>query len=94
MRNHPFFSIAFRSQFFLCALAAVMVPTLWVSNLFNYTPFPEMIISNTNWHAHEMFFSFILTLIGGFLLTASSHWTGKTPFKGTPLILLSFFLDY
>ena len=91
MRNHPFFSVGFRSQFLLSAWAAVLIPTFWVSNLFNYTPLPKMIVSNMDWHAHEMFSAFTLTLIGGFLLTASSHWTNKDPFKGVPLIFLTIF---
>ena len=91
INNHPLFSIAFRPMFILCALQAVIIPTFWISIYFNYLSFKGNIFTAASWHAHEMVFGFVLSLIAGFLLTASSHWTNKPAFSGRPLVLLSAF---
>lgn len=82
-----FFSYGFR-PFFLgaAALAGAAVP-VWILILagvmgsnFLYPP--------REWHVHEMLFGFLPAVMTGFLLTAIPNWTGRTPLRGRPLVLL------
>lgn len=41
------------------------------------------------WHAHEMLFGFILTVIVGFLLTAGRNWSKQPTPRGLPLAVLA-----
>lgn len=91
INNHPLFSIAFRPMFILCAIQAVIIPTFWISVYFNILDFKGNIFTASSWHAHEMVFGFVLSLLAGFLLTASANWTNKPAFSGRPLVLLSCF---
>lgn len=67
-----------------CAWAAVSV-ALWVFA-------PGLLrgkLAGVIWHAHEMLWGFIATIAVGFLLTATSNWTGTNPLKGRALGALS-----
>ncbi|MCO4793335.1 MAG: NnrS family protein [Bacteriovoracaceae bacterium] len=88
MKNKiPLLSIGFRPFFLLASLIAVLNPTFWISSFKGYSeisPFGNPLF----WHAHEMIFGFSSALLAGFLLTASSNWTGKEPYKGFTLLFL------
>ena len=83
-----FLSIAFRPFFILAALIATINPALWASNLLKGFDLP-LYVSPLFWHGHEMLFGYTSALVAGFILTASANWTGTTPYKGKPLLLLS-----
>lgn len=79
------FSIGLRPFFFLTALSAVFFPMYLVCVLFNFYPFPGEALDVVSWHAHELLFGMIPSLLAGFLLTASSNWTRTPPMQGAPL---------
>ncbi len=80
-----FLELGFRPLYLAgCFWAAVSV-TLWVFA-------PRILkgqLAGVVWHAHEMLWGFIGTIAVGFLLTASSNWTGINPIKGSALGILS-----
>jgi len=80
-----FLELGFRPLYLAgCAWAAVSV-ALWVFA-------PGLLrgkLAGVIWHAHEMLWGFIATIAVGFLLTATSNWTGTNPLKGRALGALS-----
>jgi uncharacterized protein involved in response to NO len=78
-------SYAFRPFFLLGATFAILMALLWVMAL--HAPMglpPEMLY----WHGHEMLVGFGMAAVAGFLLTAISRWTGRSPLQGSELLLL------
>ncbi|MCE5974336.1 NnrS family protein [Sinirhodobacter sp. WL0062] len=59
------------SLFALAALWAAVAPMVWVLNVGGWPADPVA------WHRHELMFGMGGAAIGGYLLTAASHWTGR-----------------
>ena len=79
-----FFEIGFRPLYLAGSFWALVSILLWVF-------VPEGLVGEINgvlWHAHEMLWGFVVTVAVGFLLTASSSWTGITPLKGRALAVV------
>lgn len=83
-----FFSIGLRPFFLLTAISAIFFPMYLVCVVYNFYPFPGELLDVFRWHGHELLFGMIPSLLAGFLLTASSNWTGTKPLNGLPLALL------
>jgi uncharacterized protein involved in response to NO len=83
-----FLSLGMRPFFFLTALSAIFFPMYLITVLFNGYPFPGEILDVVRWHGHELMFGMVGALLTGFLLTASSNWTGRPPLSGAPLLAL------
>jgi uncharacterized protein involved in response to NO len=83
----PILHYGFRPFFFLGALHAGLAIPLWLVAYFDGAalggPF-----SGLHWHAHEMLFGFLASVIAGFVLTAVPNWTGRLPLSGMPLFAL------
>lgn len=77
--------MAFRPFFLTTALAAIFFPMYLVTTVVNGYPYPGELFDVVSWHGHELLFGLSSSLFAGFLLTASSHWTGKKPMQGFPL---------
>lgn len=84
---HIFWSIGFRPFFFSGALASVFLVLFWAIVFFNET-LPVGYFDPINWHAHEMIYGFVISIVSGFLLTASANWTRTQPLSGNKLKLL------
>ena len=81
------FSYGFRPFFLAAALFAGVAVPIWI---LMFTGFADLSLRYApgNWHAHEMVFGFLPAVITGFILTAISNWTGRTPLRGSYLALL------
>lgn len=79
-------SIGFRPFFFLAACGLVFFPMYLVTIVINGYPYPGGGLGPFVWHGHEIIFGVIPGLLGGFLLTSSTHWTGSAPLKNLPLL--------
>ena len=80
----PFWSVGFRSFFWLGALNAVASMATWVAFL------SGIAIGSQGWpphslHAHEMLHGTVVPAIAGFLLTAVPNWCGTAPLRGAPI---------
>lgn len=75
--------------FFLAAaaFAMAMVPVWVASFVWGGTPSPYF--APMYWHAHEMLFGFVQAVLAGFLLTATSNWTGRETLVGYRLGLVT-----
>ncbi len=89
--SHPLFSAPFRPLFLLASLGAILLPMLYVCYLVSDYTYYGQFFDVHDWHVHEMLFGFTPALLGGFILTAGSHWSGNPMKKGLPLIFLSSF---
>jgi len=74
--SKPIWSVAFRPFFFLAIVIALFPTVLWVLSLTGIHSFQTTPFSPNQWHANEMIFGFLQSVIIGFLLTASPKWTG------------------
>jgi len=87
-KKFALFNLGFRPFFLFSAFSAIILIALWVAfytgwvTLSGYYQF-------IHWHSHEMIFAYTLAVIGGFLLTAVTNWTGLKTIDGTPLAVLS-----
>lgn len=77
----------FRPFFAVAALHAVLALPLFLLTLANRASTGFYLVP-MYWHAHEMVFGFTAAVLGGFLLTATSNWTGRKTAEGGPLALL------
>ncbi|HEY3520151.1 MAG TPA: NnrS family protein [Rhodanobacteraceae bacterium] len=67
--------LPFRPLFLCAALFATLGMLAW--GLFLHLGWnPSAALAPIPWHAHAMLYGFAGALIGGFVLTASGHWTG------------------
>lgn len=83
--------MAFRPFFLLYSFTVAFVPMYLVTVVINDYPFPNKFFDIITWHGHELLFGGIPALLAGFLLTASTHWTGQktiSPLSLSFLILL------
>lgn len=81
------FSQGFRPLFFGAGLGAAIAVAIWLSILRGDATLTTS-FAPTRWHAHEMLFGAAAAALGGFVLTAIPNWTGRTPVRGTPLVVL------
>ncbi|MCO4753084.1 MAG: NnrS family protein [Bacteriovoracaceae bacterium] len=86
--NAPFFENSIRALFPLACLSAVFGPAYLVTVLINQYTFKHPFFNIFQWHAYEMLYGFLMTLIAGFLLTAGGAWTGKGAVSGRPILTL------
>jgi uncharacterized protein involved in response to NO len=76
--------LPFRPLFLCASLFATLGMLAW--GLFLHLGWmPSAALAPIPWHAHAMLYGFAGALIGGFVLTASGHWTGMP--TTTPLTL-------
>jgi len=81
------FSYGFRSFFLGAAIFCGLAVPAWVL-IFSGAGNAAFLYAPRDWHVHEMLFGFLPAVITGFLLTAIPNWTGRSPVKGMPLMLL------
>lgn len=86
---HIFWSIGFRPFFFTGSLVSVSLILFWAVVFFNEA-LPTGYFDPIYWHAHEMIFGFVTSIVSGFLLTASANWTRTQPLSGNRLKYLFF----
>jgi uncharacterized protein involved in response to NO len=84
----PILALGFRPFFLLAALFATAAAPLWVL-IYEGLLDPVSYLPPTIWHAHEMVFGFAIAVVAGFLLTASTHWTGWQTASGWKLAALA-----
>ncbi len=85
--GHPLWLVGFRPFFPLAALAAALLPLVWMAVFTGKLP-PPPALPMTTWHAHEMFYGFGLAVLGGFLLTATKNWVSVRGHHGRALQVL------
>jgi uncharacterized protein involved in response to NO len=78
----------FRPFFLLAALFAIAIVPCWLLVLDGVLP-ASSYLDPIAWHAHEMFFGFVVAVIAGFLLTAVGNWTQRETLTGAPLLALA-----
>lgn len=82
------FNLGFRPFFLGASIFAIISISLWsLIYLFQISPTIEL-VSDSQWHAHEMIYGYGLAIIAGFLLTAIKNWTGIQTAHGKPLMLI------
>lgn len=89
IRRFALFEGGFRPFFLLAGLDALINMAIWLTIYFHPESWPAGAIPAVYWHAHEMLFGFAAAAIGGFLLTAVPNWTGRPPYRGFLLGLLT-----
>lgn len=80
----PLLRLGFRPFYLLAALAAAVVPALWLAMLTGKLALQPALPASL-WHGHEMIFGFVIAAIVGFLFTAGRLWTGLATPTGAPL---------
>lgn len=80
----PILALGFRPFFLLAAVFAAAAVPLWLL-IYQGALDPVSHLPPTIWHAHEMMFGFAIAVIAGFLLTATSNWTGRRTASGLGL---------
>ena len=76
--------LPFRPLFLCAGLFATLGMLLWAFFL-HMGWNPSAVLAPIPWHAHAMLYGFAGALVGGFVLTASGHWTGMP--TSTPVTL-------
>lgn len=82
------FSLGFRIFFLAAGIFSVISIAFWMAIYVFKISLPMEIISDFQWHAHEMIYGYAVAVIAGFLLTAVKNWTGVQTLYGKPLMLL------
>jgi uncharacterized protein involved in response to NO len=77
----PVLALSFRTFFLLAAIYAVAAVPLWLL-VYQGLLTPASYLPPNVWHGHEMVFGFVVAVIAGFLLTATSNWTGRRTASG------------
>lgn len=85
---HPLWLVGFRPFFSLAFLSGLSLPVLWALIHSGEFAAPQTTFTMVQWHAHEMFFGFGWTVLGGFLLTATKNWVGVRGYHGYALMFL------
>lgn len=88
-KSHALWALAFRPFFLLAGVAAVLLVAAWLGVYTGILPVPRYFPSGAQWHAHEMLLGFAVTVVVGFLMTASANWTGIRGVHGWKLQLLA-----
>jgi uncharacterized protein involved in response to NO len=85
----PIWCMGFRPFFILVLLTALATTPVWVLTITGLASFDFSPLTPNQWHANEMLFGFLVAAVIGFLLTASSNWTGTRGIHGIPLMVLT-----
>jgi uncharacterized protein involved in response to NO len=80
----PLLRLGFRPFYLLAALAAAVIPALWLAMLTGTLALHPSLPASL-WHGHEMIFGFVIAAIVGFLFTAGRLWTGLPTPTGASL---------
>lgn len=83
-----FLSYGFRPFFLFAGAWAAVALVIWMVAFLGHVSLPTVFDSMT-WHAHEMLFGFAVAAAAGFILTAVTAWTGRSPIQGRLLLLLT-----
>jgi uncharacterized protein involved in response to NO len=87
-RRFVLFAYGFRPFFLAAGLSAVLAVPAWLAML-ALGSMPLGALPPQLWHAHELFYGFVVAALAGFLLTAVPGWTGSRGFGGWPLVALA-----
>src|ERR1041384_2882958 len=79
-RGPAIFSYGFRPFFLGAALFAGVVVPIWILVLAGAGE-STFLYPARDWHVHEMVFGFLPAVITGFLLTAITNWTDRSPIR-------------
>ncbi len=82
------FNLGFRPFFLGGALFATVSILLWMHRFFTGGMQVSLYVTPSQWHAHEMFYGYVLAIIAGFLLTAVRNWTNVQTAHGKALAAL------
>lgn len=82
------FAKGFRPLFLCAGLYGVLAVPLFLLELGGHLQAGAYLLP-TYWHAHEMIFGFTGAVLGGFLLTAVTNWTGRATAEGAALAALA-----
>lgn len=82
-------SYGFRPFFLAGALLSLWLVAFWAIVYYRES-LPAGYFDPINWHAHEMIYGFVISIVSGFLLTAGANWTQTRPVSGTKLMVLFF----
>ena len=85
--RQPVWLVGFRPFFVLSFVSGALLPVLWFLVFSNYLTLNSA-LTPVQWHAHEMFFGFGWTVLGGFLLTATKNWVKIRGYHGSILFVL------
>jgi len=80
-------ALAFRPFFLFGTLYGVLAIFLWAAYQASLVALPSY-FEGTLWHAHEMLFGFVVSILAGFLLTASKNWAKTRGVHGRTLLAL------
>ncbi len=87
-RSSPaLFALAFRPFFLFGPLYGVLAILYWAGYQLSLNGLPPY-FEGTLWHAHEMLFGFVASILAGFLLTASKNWAKTRGVHGSTLLIL------
>ncbi len=84
----PLAATPFRAFFLLAAVAAILLPPLWVGAYLGELRLPTA-LDGDEWHAHSMIFGYAGAVLAGFILTAARRWTRLPTVSGAPLVGLA-----
>ena len=79
------FALAFRPFFLLGSLYGFLAVMYWAGYQLSLNGLPPY-FEGTLWHAHEMLFGFVVSILAGFLLTASKNWAKTRGVHGLSLL--------
>ena len=79
------FALAFRPFFLFGPLYGVLAILYWAGYQLSWNGLPPY-FEGALWHAHEMLFGFVASILAGFLLTASKNWAKTRGVHGRELI--------
>lgn len=82
-------AIGFRPFFLTGSIVSLFLVLYWAI-VFFMGALPDGFFSPVNWHAHEMVYGFAVSIVAGFLLTASANWTMTKALNGKKLAILFF----
>lgn len=80
-------ALAFRPFFLFGPLYGVLAILYWAGYQLSLNGLPPY-FEGTLWHAHEMLFGFVASILAGFLLTASKNWAKTRGVHGRALLIL------
>ncbi len=80
----PFLRLGFRPFYLGGTLFAAMIVPVWIALFLGQIQLTTS-VAPLLWHAHEMLFGFVISIIVGFLLTAGKNWTGLATPRGWAL---------
>lgn len=81
------FALAFRPFFLFGSLYGFLAILYWAGYQLSLNGLPPY-FEGTLWHAHEMLFGFVVSILAGFLLTASRNWAKTRGVHGRALLAL------